>query len=253
MLFRRVLEHVRMQNWTAIGIDFLIVVLGVFLGIQLGDWNESRKERAEYEDALVRLDNEMAANAASFDRMDERLLEAIKEVRAGVDALNSCSDTPENRAAVDKAIGAMTGTEGFHVRDIALRELTSDTALLRQQSDAVRARLSDLQFTTDIAVSEARFYEAKPLETSVPGLGATRIGGRAPREFPFFEGEMANLLEARGELQLAIPMEEACRDNALHAALWTWERYQANMPILSEVLRREYAETRETLDLAHPE
>ena len=253
MLFRRVVEHVRTQNWTAIGIDFLIVVLGVFLGIQLGDWNEGRKERAEYEDALVRLDKEMAANAAAFDRMDERLLQAVDEVRAGVDALNSCSDTPENRAALDKALDAIIGTEGFHVRDNTLRELTSDPALLRQQTDAVRARLSDLQFSTDIAVSEGRFYEAKPLETNVPELVSTKIGERKPRDFPFFEGEMANLLEARGQPQLAIPMEEACRDNALHAALWTWERYQANMPILSEVLRREYAETRETLDLAHPE
>jgi len=45
MLLRRVTEHVREQNWTAIGIDFVIVVVGVFVGIQVSNWNETRAER----------------------------------------------------------------------------------------------------------------------------------------------------------------------------------------------------------------
>ena len=35
MLLRRVTEHVRDQNWTAVGVDFVIVVIGVFVGIQV--------------------------------------------------------------------------------------------------------------------------------------------------------------------------------------------------------------------------
>jgi hypothetical protein len=35
----RVAEHIRTQNWTAIAIDFAIVVIGVFVGIQVKtDW-----------------------------------------------------------------------------------------------------------------------------------------------------------------------------------------------------------------------
>ena len=33
MLLRRVMEHVRDQNWAAVAIDFVIVVVGVFIGI----------------------------------------------------------------------------------------------------------------------------------------------------------------------------------------------------------------------------
>lgn len=44
MLLRRVIAHVRQQDWTVIGIDFLIVVLGVFLGLQVNNWNEARIE-----------------------------------------------------------------------------------------------------------------------------------------------------------------------------------------------------------------
>jgi hypothetical protein len=45
MLLRRVIDHVREQNWTAIAIDFVIVVIGVFVGIQVANLNEARVER----------------------------------------------------------------------------------------------------------------------------------------------------------------------------------------------------------------
>ena len=42
MILRRVIQHVKHQEWTAIGIDFVIVVVGVFVGIQVSNWNEAR-------------------------------------------------------------------------------------------------------------------------------------------------------------------------------------------------------------------
>lgn len=45
MLLRRVIEHVRTQNWTAILIDFAIVVMGVYLGLQVQEWGNSRADR----------------------------------------------------------------------------------------------------------------------------------------------------------------------------------------------------------------
>ena len=35
MILRRVIEHVKPQNWTAVALDFLIEVTGVFIGIQV--------------------------------------------------------------------------------------------------------------------------------------------------------------------------------------------------------------------------
>jgi hypothetical protein len=60
MLLRRVIEHVREQNWTAVGIDFVIVVVGVFVGIQVSNWNESRAERARERLLLGELRAEVA-------------------------------------------------------------------------------------------------------------------------------------------------------------------------------------------------
>ncbi|WP_412067262.1 hypothetical protein [Rubrivirga sp. IMCC43871] len=45
MILRRITQHVRDQNWTAIAIDFVIVVAGVFIGIQVSNWNQDRTDR----------------------------------------------------------------------------------------------------------------------------------------------------------------------------------------------------------------
>jgi hypothetical protein len=60
MLLRRVIEHVRAQNWTAIGIDFVIVVVGVFIGIQVSNWNANRSEIARERLLLGELRSELA-------------------------------------------------------------------------------------------------------------------------------------------------------------------------------------------------
>ncbi len=55
MLLRRVTKHIKAQNWVAVFVDFVIVVVGVFVGLQVQDWNDSRKERAEERFLLDRL------------------------------------------------------------------------------------------------------------------------------------------------------------------------------------------------------
>jgi hypothetical protein len=43
MILRRVIAHVGKQEWTAIGIDLAIVIVGVFIGIQVSNWNAERE------------------------------------------------------------------------------------------------------------------------------------------------------------------------------------------------------------------
>ena len=62
MILRRVIAHVRNQEWAAIAIDFVIVVLGVFIGIQVSNWNENRalreRERTHLEQLLIDLESD---------------------------------------------------------------------------------------------------------------------------------------------------------------------------------------------------
>jgi hypothetical protein len=40
MILRSVTKHVNDQNWFAVLLDLLIVVFGVFIGIQVSNWND---------------------------------------------------------------------------------------------------------------------------------------------------------------------------------------------------------------------
>lgn len=45
MLLRSITKHVQNQNWFAVFIDFIIVVVGVFIGIQVANWNDGLKAK----------------------------------------------------------------------------------------------------------------------------------------------------------------------------------------------------------------
>jgi hypothetical protein len=45
MILRRLTAGLKRQDWTAVTVEFVIVVLGVFIGTQVANWNESRLER----------------------------------------------------------------------------------------------------------------------------------------------------------------------------------------------------------------
>ena len=59
MILSSVTTHVKEQNWFAVFVDFLIVVVGVFIGIQVANWNESQALNDKETQLLVELKNEI--------------------------------------------------------------------------------------------------------------------------------------------------------------------------------------------------
>jgi hypothetical protein len=64
MLLRRMTEHVRAQNWTAIVLDFVIVVVGVFIGIQVSNWNQTRADQRRGQEYSERLAGDLERDLA---------------------------------------------------------------------------------------------------------------------------------------------------------------------------------------------
>lgn len=55
MIYKRFAANLRAQNWFAIGIEFAIVVAGVFVGTQVSNWNAERLEKRETAELLFEL------------------------------------------------------------------------------------------------------------------------------------------------------------------------------------------------------
>jgi hypothetical protein len=104
MLLRRVALHVRDQNWTAVFIDFVIVVVGVFVGLQVQDWNEFRKDRIEEQQLLGRLLEEAVLLIDTHDQ-------ELRQFRSRADALISVNPVLFSQAPVR----AITDVECMHI------------------------------------------------------------------------------------------------------------------------------------------
>jgi hypothetical protein len=67
MILRRLTANLRTQNWTAIAIEFVIVVIGVFVGTQVSNWNQERLEKAATNRMLDQLQPEIRNQFDFFD------------------------------------------------------------------------------------------------------------------------------------------------------------------------------------------
>lgn len=69
MILRRVIDHFRRQEWTAIFIDFIIVVFGVFAGLQVNNWNETRRDHAREGVYLAALAKDIRGDIAEIEEI----------------------------------------------------------------------------------------------------------------------------------------------------------------------------------------
>jgi len=68
MILRRLAENLKQQHWTAIWIEFVLLVVGVFLGIQVANWNQSRHDASQARENLQRIETDLASDQAALQR-----------------------------------------------------------------------------------------------------------------------------------------------------------------------------------------
>jgi len=81
VLLRRITEHVRNQNWVAVLIDFFIVVVGVFIGLQVSNWNDTLGDRADEQRYLAELEKDLGT---ALEEIDETIGNAQMRRDAGL-------------------------------------------------------------------------------------------------------------------------------------------------------------------------
>lgn len=98
MILSRIIEHVKRQHWTAIGIDFVIVVVGVFIANQVTTWKEEAELAKRKAAAIERLH---AESEAVVDYIADRARMFAKDNALREDALQRLVD--DNWAGADAA------------------------------------------------------------------------------------------------------------------------------------------------------
>lgn len=68
MVIRRIRESAAEHNWFAVAVDLLIVVAGVFLGLQADNWNDARVQRQQTQSYRSRLIEDLRANESDLQQ-----------------------------------------------------------------------------------------------------------------------------------------------------------------------------------------
>ena len=145
MILKRLRSEAAHQNWFGVTVDFLILVLGVFLGIQVNNWNQARLERAEGREYRERLISDLESNQRDLAFRIHYDGQALAHARDAMAAL----DSPANRNPGEFIIHAYEASN--HIPQ-PLRHFTYDEAVAAGKAERLgdpallsRARTTALQ------------------------------------------------------------------------------------------------------------
>ena len=140
VLLRRITQHIKDQNWTAVVLDFVIVVVGVFIGIQVANWNNDRVERIELVDQLSSLHAEFSENLIRFETYRDQLDGQIKDITS-LRRIVAGDDQQVEMAEIDRQLVTVTGIPVFSVDRTTLDELSANGSFRQLSKYELRAPL----------------------------------------------------------------------------------------------------------------
>ncbi len=163
MILRRLMQHVKDQNWFAVGLDFMIVVSGVFVGIQVSNWNAAAADARLGRVFADRLTADLEEEAVKHGRLIS-YFDAVGDsaVRA-VALLNS--ESPDPTALV---VNVYRATE--YAYDPPTRstwdEIVSSGQVSLLPRRAVESGIAGY-FAFDVSIDVKRAVESSPLRRRV--------------------------------------------------------------------------------------
>ena len=140
MLLRRITKHVKDQNWFAVGIDFVIVVIGVFIGIQVANWNDAQIETRAERVLQHNIQSDMIVLEGEFDSIIERYDETLNSTGELLDLLRS-GEEPDDSLRVKYLIWRAGYYHEFPAFPPSYTELLSSGHLGQLSSPELRRAL----------------------------------------------------------------------------------------------------------------
>jgi len=174
VIIRSLVETMRDQNWSSALLELLVVVVGVFLGLQVDAWNQARMERATEAAYLERLHADTTFNFAQardkaqsyHDRASSlaRIVERLQAEEVDAIDINDLTDTfcywyvPEAVRLQSSTYDEMTSTGGLElIRD---RNVLQNLQLALAENDRLKEEIPTLAAVQmDLAKSLRKFTE----------------------------------------------------------------------------------------------
>ncbi len=82
MILRRFTKHIKEQNWFAVGLDVIVVIVGIFLGMQVTNWQAERNDLKKAQTYLENLNQNLLQDIAYHNKRIETLDSLLSDIAA---------------------------------------------------------------------------------------------------------------------------------------------------------------------------
>jgi hypothetical protein len=140
MILSRFIEHMRQQHWASVFIELVIVILGVFIGLQAQEWSEKQKDRAAEVVDLRALVKDFDSIEASLDAqvaVESRVAHFINETLDLLDAAPSS----DRHTHLGMLLGQLSERRTLKIESPTFRELQGSGNLGLIRAPAMRSRI----------------------------------------------------------------------------------------------------------------
>lgn len=145
MILRRLSEALRRQDWFVVALEVLVVVAGIFLALQVDDWNQLRKDRQDEQLFFERLHEDILLAEQLSSRVRDRRLSRLEHAYSAADVLFGRIDRDSLEFAECDAIAALSYVNVNVVGLPALAELAGTGRMHIIRDDQLRRALVSLE------------------------------------------------------------------------------------------------------------
>ena len=142
MILRRLTTALRKQDWVTVIIETLIVVFGVYLGIQLGNWNAAQNAKTDEARMIERLTRDFEKQAEILERRIAEGGEHIAYVCA-LQKLVIAGTEPEDRTEVQLMVAHVWSTMAREAPPASYEELAASGGFSQLSDVNLRDALSN--------------------------------------------------------------------------------------------------------------
>jgi len=167
MLLRRISSHVRAENWFAVFLDLIVVVVGLFIGLQVDTWWEGRKE-ARLEGAyLLEIQEDFELNKLLLEEMTVRLERIIRSMLV-LQEQSALASPSLPVAELNEHFGDVSWMATFIPVNRAYSNLTGSGDLKLIQSRPLKNALAEYYSAAKVAVLVQNTHEMELVQVFEP-------------------------------------------------------------------------------------
>ena len=203
-------KHLKSQNWFGVSLDFFVVVLGIFVGLQVSDWNQARIDRQDAAYHLNFLHDELSVSmkgaTAEIEQHEATMMNSI-----GAAMLLSKDDwDPVEEQRFREQIFSTFEFWGPKHRPVSLRRMIDDGKLDLIESKDLQNAILNFESAYLEAIEQTKTSFSYSLEFTPKITSSMKFMG-------------PNIVSTAEELTENLVLQSAVRDKAI------WQRIQLDV------------------------